>query len=94
MFYRQAYPGVDLRFYGQGQSLEDDVIVHPGANPSQVRFRLEGIKGLALTPTGDLAVSLPGGGQFLQKKPLIYQEEAGCRAAREGTFKLYRKDRA
>jgi len=93
VFYRQAYPGVDLRFYGQGQSLEYDVIVHPGANPSQVRFRLEGIKGLALTPTGDLAVSLPGGGQFLQKKPLIYQEEAGGRAAREGTFKLYRKGR-
>ncbi len=91
VLYRQAYPGVDLRFYGQGQTLEYDIVVQPGGNPSQVRFRLEGVKGLALTPAGDLAVSLPGGRRFLQQKPLIYQEEDGRRVAREGQFKLYPK---
>jgi hypothetical protein len=87
--YRQAYPGVDLKFYGQGQQLEYDIIVQPGANPSQARFRLEGIKSLAVTPAGDLAVTLPGGEQFLQKKPLVYQENEGQRVPREGKFKVY-----
>jgi hypothetical protein len=87
--YREAYPGVDLKFYGQGQQLEYDVIVRPGANPAQVRFRLEGVKSLAVTPDGDLAVTLPGGEQFLQRKPLVYQEDAGRRVPREGRFKLY-----
>ena len=87
--YQQAYPGVDLKFYGQGPQLEYDIIVHPGANPSQVRFRLEGIKSLAVTPAGDLAVTLPGGEQFLQKKPLVYQEHEGQRVPRKGKFKVY-----
>ena len=87
--YQQAYPGVDLKFYGQGQQLEYDIIVQPGANPSQARFRLEGIKSLAVTPAGDLAVTLPGGEQFLQKKPLVYQENEGQRVPREGKFKVY-----
>jgi hypothetical protein len=87
--YRQAYPGVDLKFYGAGQELEYDIIVQPGANPSQVRFRLEGIKSLAVTPAGDLAVTLPGGQHFLQKKPLVYQESQGQRVPRDGHFKVY-----
>ena len=92
--YRQAYPGVDLKFYGQGQQLEYDIIVQPGANHSQARFRLEGIKSLAVTPAGDLAVTLPGGEQFLQKKPLVYQEHEGQRVPREGKFKVYARGAA
>lgn len=92
--YRQAYPGVDLKFYGQGQQLEYDIIVRPGANPSQVRFRLDGIKSLEVTPDGDLAVNLPGGEQFLHKKPLVYQENAGRRVPRQGQFKVHRRGAA
>jgi len=87
--YRQAYPGVDLKFYGQGRQLEYDIIVQPGANPSQVRFRVDGVKSMAVTPDGDLAVNLPGGEQLLHKKPLVYQENEGRRVPREGKFKLY-----
>lgn len=87
--YRQAYPGVDLKFYGAGQQLEYDIIVQPGADPYQVRFRLEGIRSLAVTPAGDLAVTLPGGQHFLQKKPLVYQESGGQRVRREGKYKVY-----
>ncbi|MEW6657082.1 MAG: SBBP repeat-containing protein [Thermodesulfobacteriota bacterium] len=86
--YLGAYPGIDLKFYGTGRHLEYDVIVHPGAAPSRVRFQYQGIKGLEVTPDGDLAVHLPDGGSLVQKKPLIYQVIDGVRVPRQGGFKL------
>jgi hypothetical protein len=88
--FRNAYPGIDLKFYGTGRQLEYDVIVQPGADPTQVRFKYAGIKGLKVTPQGDLALALPGGGELIQKKPVIYQEIGGQRVAREGKFRVDR----
>ena len=77
--YQEAYPGVDLKFYGQGGALEYDVIVKPGADPGQVKFQLTGVAGLTVTPGGDLVMSLPGGKELRQQKPLVYQEIQGRR---------------
>jgi hypothetical protein len=87
--YREAYPGIDLKFYGSGRQLEYDIIVRPGADFRQVKFRCTGIKALQVTPEGDLSLTLPDGGVLVQKKPVVYQEIAGQRVAREGKFKLY-----
>ena len=87
--YREAYPGIDLKFYGTGRQLEYDVIVRPGADPNRVKFQYHGVDSLRVTPEGDLTISLPDGGSLIQKKPVVYQEIAGRRVAREGTFKLY-----
>jgi hypothetical protein len=89
--YREAYPGIDLKFYGNGQQLEYDVIVRPGADFRQVRFHYSGVKSLRITPEGDLALKLPKGGVLVQKKPLVYQEIAGQRVAREGKFTIDRQ---
>ena len=86
--YQEVYPGVDLKFYGQGSCLEYDVIVKPGADPSRVKFRFEGLTGLSVTPQGDLVMALPGGKELRQQKPLIYQEINGRRLPREGKFVL------
>jgi Beta-propeller repeat len=86
--YREAYPGIDLKFYGAARQLEYDIIVKPGADPDLVKFHYAGIKSLAVTPAGDLALKLPGGGELLQKKPVVYQEIAGRRVAREGKFRV------
>ncbi|MHB8069831.1 MAG: DUF7948 domain-containing protein [Desulfobaccales bacterium] len=86
VLYEEAYQGVDLKFYGRGRQLEYDVVVKPGADPGQVRFAYEGVKELRLTPEGHLALRLPGGGELLQKKPVVYQEIAGQRVAREARF--------
>jgi hypothetical protein len=88
VLYREAYPGIDLKFYGDGQKLEYDVIVKPGAEPRQVRFRYQGIRSLKLTPEGDLAITLPDGSELKHQKPLVYQEIAGHRLARPGTFQI------
>jgi hypothetical protein len=86
--YREAYPGIDLKFYGAARQLEYDIIVRPGADPDLVKFHYAGIKSLTVTPTGDLAIKLPDGGELLQKKPVVYQEIAGVRVAREGKFRV------
>jgi len=38
---RQVYPGVDQVFYGKGGQLEYDFVVHPGADPKQIRLAAE-----------------------------------------------------
>ena len=59
--YREAYPGIDLKFYGSGRHLEYDIIVRPDADYRQVKFRCTGIKALHITPKGDLSLTLPCG---------------------------------
>jgi hypothetical protein len=88
VLYREAYPGIDLKFYGTGQQVEYDLIIKPGADPKQVKFLYRGIKALKVTREGDLSITLPGGGHLVQQKPVIYQEINGQRVSREGKFRL------
>ena len=88
VLYREAYPGIDLKFYGAGQQVEYDLIIKPGADPKQVKFLYQGIKALKVTKEGDLTITLPGGGKLVQQKPVIYQEINGQRVSREGKFRL------
>ena len=86
--YQEAYKGIDLKFYGDGRQLEYDIVVKPGADPSLVKFQYAGVKGLEVTPAGDLAMKLPDGEVLVQKKPVVYQEIAGVRVPREARFKI------
>ena len=86
--YREAYPGVDLKFYGTNRRLEYDVVVKPGREPSRVRLCFKGIEKLEVTQRGDLRLSLKHGARMIQKKPVVYQEIEGKRVARQGRFKL------
>jgi hypothetical protein len=90
VLYREAYPGIDLKFYGTGKQLEYDVIVKPGADPARVKLRYQGVAGLRVNPQGDLVIALPGGGEMLQRKPVVYQEIGGLHVPREGSFHLAR----
>jgi hypothetical protein len=90
VLYREAYPGIDLKFYGNGRQLEYDLIVRPGADLSRVKFRYGGVADLKVDGEGNMVVKLGDGGQLLQKKPVVYQEIDGRRVAREGRFRLLR----
>ncbi|MBW7957020.1 MAG: SBBP repeat-containing protein [Deltaproteobacteria bacterium] len=87
ILYSEVYKGVDVRYYGNNSKLEYDVIVKPGADPKQVRFRYEGVKGLSVTEDGDLEIALQGGA-IHQKRPYIYQDIDGNRVEVEGSFKV------
>ncbi|MDR3569128.1 MAG: SBBP repeat-containing protein [Syntrophobacteraceae bacterium] len=87
VLYRNAYPGIDIKFYGNNSRLEYDVIVAPGANPSLVKFRYSGAKDVRVAKNGDLSIDFAGG-SIVQQKPLVYQLVGGRRVARSGSFKV------
>ena len=88
--YKDVYPGIDLRFHGDQKTLEYDVVVHPGADPSVVRFALEGAGEAHVAPDGDLVMDF-GGDQIRQEAPVVYQEVDGRRTPVDGAFDLARR---
>jgi hypothetical protein len=85
--YRNAYPGVDLVYYGRQGRLEYDYLVRPGADPSRLKLRFGGAEKLRLTAGGDLLLRVRGGTLRLQK-PSIYQELPGARRPIAGGYVL------
>lgn len=85
--YRGLYPGIDAVFYGNGHRLEHDFIVSPGADYSQIRMHLSSNAHATLGKDGAVSISVNGGSLEMQK-PFIYQEEAGNREQRSGSFRL------
>ncbi len=81
--YRDVYPGTDLVYYGHAGQLEYDFVLAPGADPRNLRLRLDsGAHGagaaLRLDRSGDLLVSVPGG-TLRQRAPVVYQGAGASR---------------
>lgn len=51
---KNVYNGIDIRFYFDKGSIRYDYVVHPGADPSQISFVLEGTEKTYLNEQGDL----------------------------------------
>jgi|WetSurMetagenome_2_1015567.scaffolds.fasta_scaffold28967_2 hypothetical protein len=85
ILYKNVYPGIDMKFYGNNSQLEYDIIVTPGADPSRIRLAYTGVEKLSLITTGDLDISLKEG-SLIQKKPFVYQVINGVRKEIEGKF--------
>ncbi len=85
--YKGVYEDVDMHFYGKGDTVEYDVIVKPGADPATVVLSYEGIKGLSITESGALEVSMKKG-KYLHNKPFTYQVIDGERVEIESAFRL------
>ena len=86
--YREVYPGIDLKFYGNKRQLEYDIIIKPGADPSIVRLCYQGAERLRISGDGDLLIDLKSG-NIVQKRPYIYQEiDGGKRVEVEGRYEI------
>src|SRR6185503_17639745 len=74
---RQAgvYPGIDIVYYGKGQTLEYDFELAPGADPSRIRLRFDGADSIHLGPQGQVILSLDDR-QITQNPPVVYQRGA------------------
>ena len=88
VLYPGLYPGIDAVFYGNGERLEHDFVVAPGADPRQIRMRLSSKARTSLSKKGVLSIALPGGTLHMQK-PAVYQQQAGLKQPREGSFQLF-----
>ncbi|MCP4583861.1 MAG: hypothetical protein GY839_19800 [candidate division Zixibacteria bacterium] len=71
--YKDIYPGIDLKYHGNGKGMKYDFIVHPGADISQIQIRYEGADCLAITPNGDLEATTLFG-PIHENIPSVYQE--------------------
>jgi len=85
--YRRLWPGIDLVFYGNGEHLEHDFVVEPGADPQQITFDIEGAQRIELLSNGDLVFHLDGG-EINFKKPVAYQQIDSSRRQVNAAFKL------
>lgn len=69
--YQGIYPGIDLVYYGNQGRLENDFVIRPGADPTAIRFAVEGAVA-KIDRSGDLLLQTPGG-EVRLRKPLVYQ---------------------
>ena len=83
-----AWPGIDVAWYGAGEQLEYDLVVAPRADPGAIAIDLRGAKRVALTHGGDIEVTLPGGTITRHAAPRLYQRIAGKRVAIDGAYAL------
>jgi hypothetical protein len=81
---RDLYPGIDLVYYGNEGELEYDLTIRPGADPREIRLRLDG-SGARVDHDGNLVAGL------IQKRPLAYQ--VGADGSRIPVDSRYRKNR-
>ena len=72
--YQQAYPGIDLAYYGNQGRLEYDFIVAPGADPKQIKLAFEGPSDIRVAESGDLLLTTALG-EVKMQKPIVYQLE-------------------
>ena len=84
----QAYPGIDLVYYGTERQLEYDFIVAPNADPSLIHLGLAGAHPV-LEPSGELRLQIASAGEpddITFRKPVLYQETNGVRQPVDGGF--------
>jgi hypothetical protein len=73
--YENVLDGVDAVYYGNGQQLEYDFVVAPGADPAKIKLNFTGIRGAKIEKkTGDLILATPTG-SIKQLRPIAYQDD-------------------
>ena len=71
--FEQVYPGVDVICYGNPRQLEYDIVVAPGADPSQIALEIAGAEDVKLTADDDLLVHTVAG-EIRQHRPWVFQK--------------------
>lgn len=82
----RVLPGVDLAYYGNQGRLEYDLILHPGAKPSDLRLRIDGADTTSLDADGTLRL-MTAAGDIRFQPPTVYQDTAGKRKMVPAAFK-------
>ena len=76
VIYKDVYPGIDWEILaGDDGSFKTQFIVHPGADPSQIRLKVEGASQVLLNAKGELLVKTPDG-DLLDGAPEAFQGTA------------------
>jgi hypothetical protein len=91
--YEQLYPGIDLHYDGSQKMLKGTYTVAPHANPSNIRWRYEGVTSTRVDEqTGDLLLTLDDGSTLTEKAPSAWQTSAGTRVSVPVKYALMEDD--
>lgn len=82
------YPGVDARWYDDGGNIRYDLLLAPGADPSQIRLRHLGTDRVSVTRDGDLRLDTSLGPVY-ERGLEIYQDLPSGRRRVEGSYRLH-----
>jgi hypothetical protein len=85
--YPNLWSGIDLVFYGQVGQLSYDFLVHPGADPAQIRLRYRGVESISLDAVGQMQVDTRMGG-FMERAPVAWQAEHAEHTSVSAKFEL------
>jgi hypothetical protein len=85
--YRNVWPGIDLVYRGGIGSLEYSFLVHPGADPRQIRLGYRGITDSSVGPGGNLHLSTPVD-SMLDRAPRTFQRIGGRRDLVRSAFRM------
>lgn len=73
--YRQIYPGVDMRWYGERSNLKYDFQLKAGVSPELIKLKFEGVD--SLTIENNELVLYTSLGKVVEQKPFAYQVRGG-----------------
>ena len=74
--YKDVYPGIDWVLYVKEDKVEYDFVVHPGADPNDIKIKYEGATSLALTGNGSIRATTPFG-TVEEKHPVAFETNTG-----------------
>jgi hypothetical protein len=86
--YHGVYPGIDASYSGTGRLLKSEFLVHPGADPDEIRMQYPGASRVWID-AGELRVAL-GQIEFREWVPEVYQTSpSGGRIPVPATYRIY-----
>jgi hypothetical protein len=88
VYFENLYDGIDLRYYSNENGLKYDFIVHPGANPNQIRVKYNGIDKISQNNYYDIIIQTKFGA-IVDKDLFIFQKHDTCKIEVLGRFELY-----
>lgn len=82
-----VYPGIDLKYYGHGSTLEYDFVVAANADPAQIQLQFQG-SAAHLASNGELVLPAGGGRELRFDRAVAYQQVNGRRVPVDAEFHI------
>lgn len=87
----EVYEGIGLRLKAYGNNVEKLFTVKPGANPDQIKIKLDGVNAIRVNEEGQLEAETESG-TVVFTKPVAYQEIRGKRVDVDVEYQLQKPE--